>query len=440
VSDPNLETGARHAWSLSRNLHYMLHRAPGGLAHVDGLRAFASLWMVSYHTLFYIGLFLPPRFLPHYADLVQHPSLRLFAHGQAGVDIFFGISGFLIAHLLLVEHRDTGKILVRRFYVRRALRLLPAYVVGLLLYCLIVGVNCDTVWANLLYVNNFLPVTRQCMTWSWSLAIEEQFYIVFPAFLILLLRLKRFRLATLAGLLALSVAIRWIIIHAEGFALPIAFNPRLHGDMATFTRYFDAVYCKPYTRYGGLLVGVLVAYLYHRTGFLGWFSRQRFASLVGSGAVVAAFAVLLVPDVYFSPWSPAASALYLSGGRLLFAAAACGVIVLCLSETGAGRVLGRFLGHRVWYPFAQLSYSVYLLHPIVVIACYVGWLRPRTPGPAAVFGYFLLIIALTHVLAALVYLLVERPVMSLRRHPRVLRWEGAPSARPISREDRVDRG
>ncbi len=426
----------RDAWSVSRNLRYLLRPAPGSFKHVDGLRALANLWMISYHTLFYAGVFVPERYLAHYGHLVQRPILRLVEHGQVGLDIFFAISGFLIAHLLLVEHRETGTILVRRFYVRRALRLLPAYTVGLLVYCLTVRVNCDTVWANILYVNNFLPVTRQCMTWTWSLAIEEQFYIIFPAFLIVLLRLRRFRASVFVGLLALSLVIRWFIVHRAGFALPMNFHPRLHGNLEEYAGFFDALYDKPYTRYGGLLAGVVLAYVYNRTDFIERFSRLRFASLIGLVSLGACFTVLLGPDLYFSPWNRAASTAYLTGGRLVFAAATCGVVALCLSATTLGKILSRLLSARIWYPFAQLSYSAYLLHPIVIIVGYAVWLRPQAFGLWTLLVYYVIFTTITHLLALLMYLGVERPVMNLRRHPRVLRWERAPSARPVSREDR----
>src|SRR5947208_2452901 len=103
-----------------------------------------------------------------------------------GVDIFFVISGYLIASLLLKEHDRTGGIRLKKFYARRAFRVLPAYLIGLCLTALILKErsNIGHAWANLLFINNFLPASWQAMGWSWSLAIEEQFYIVFPVALI----------------------------------------------------------------------------------------------------------------------------------------------------------------------------------------------------------------------------------------------------------------
>ncbi len=419
----------REAWSLRRNLRILFVPPVSNFEHIDGLRGFASQWMIAYHVLFYIGLFLPARFLDSYGELVQSPWLRFVEHGQVGLDIFFAISGFLIAHLLLVEHAQEGRIHFRRFYIRRAFRLLPAYYVALLFYCLTIRVNCDTAWANLLYVNNFVTVTRQCMTWAWSLAIEEQFYIVFPLFLTGLLWMRRFRIAVFFVLFALSLVITTAIVLREGFTLPIHFHPRFHEDPNLYVRYFDTLYDKPHTRYGGILMGVFVAYLYNRTGFFAWFSGLRLASWIGGFTIAVLFVLLIVPDLYFSPWHPFASLAYMSAGRLFFAVMTCGFIVMSLSTTVLGRFLNRILSWRLWYPLAQLSYSVYLLHPTVVIICYVVWLKPRETDFGDLLLYFAIIWTISHALALALYLGLERPMMNLRRHPAVLRWEGERPAR-----------
>jgi peptidoglycan/LPS O-acetylase OafA/YrhL len=101
------------------------------------------------------------------------------------VDVFFVISGFIISHILMREHKATGRLDLKHFYLRRAIRLFPAYYVALGLYGVLDPLPLKNVWANLLYVNNFLPIEQQFMGWAWSLAIEEQFYIVFPIALLL---------------------------------------------------------------------------------------------------------------------------------------------------------------------------------------------------------------------------------------------------------------
>lgn len=114
------------------------------------------------------------------------PATTWIRNGPLGVDLFFVISGFLMGSILFAEFKASGKLEVARFYVRRFLRLIPVSIVimAMCLYFLHglpgepVWNYAENCWANLLYVNNFLSRTQQYMGWCWSLAIEEQFYLL----------------------------------------------------------------------------------------------------------------------------------------------------------------------------------------------------------------------------------------------------------------------
>ena len=121
-----------------------------------------------------------------------------------GVDLFFVISGYLIGTILLSEYRTSGRLQIKRFYVRRFLRLMPVYTVAMIAGLYFVHnipreavlmefppfMNANNMWANFLYVNNFLPINRQYMGWCWSLAIEEQFYLILPGFILIVMRAR----------------------------------------------------------------------------------------------------------------------------------------------------------------------------------------------------------------------------------------------------------
>jgi peptidoglycan/LPS O-acetylase OafA/YrhL len=96
------------------------------------------------------------------------------------VDTFFVLSGFLIATLLFREHSRHGRINLQRFYWRRYLRLTPVYFVFIGLCLLITPRPEPNIWANFLYINNFFSLTEMSLPWTWTLAVEEQFYLVFP--------------------------------------------------------------------------------------------------------------------------------------------------------------------------------------------------------------------------------------------------------------------
>lgn len=149
---------------------------PSRFPSLDGWRAVSILMVLGEHSLYTFDV--PPR--------TGHTFETIF-DGSLGVRFFFVISGFLITYLLLKEQRETGQLDLRRFYVRRALRILPVYFVFLFVVFALQlftplhqpGIS----WVgNLTFTTNFLP-----LFWTtghlWSLAVEEQFYLFWPILL-----------------------------------------------------------------------------------------------------------------------------------------------------------------------------------------------------------------------------------------------------------------
>lgn len=168
-------------------------------AGLDGLRALAALTVVAYHA--------------------KVPGLT---GGFFGVDIFFVLSGYLITRLLVSEHEQHGRVDVRRFMLRRLRRLYPAFLLMLAGYLLIAPLFFsqvafakharDAVWSAL-YIINFSPAfgtTISVLGHAWSLAVEVQFYLVWPLVFILLMRLPgNARLPSMVLLYLLATAWRW---------------------------------------------------------------------------------------------------------------------------------------------------------------------------------------------------------------------------------------
>jgi peptidoglycan/LPS O-acetylase OafA/YrhL len=137
---------------------------------------------------------------------------NLASHGSLGVDLFFAISGFLICGLLLQEYHSNGGINLRRFYLRRCFRILPAYYVVLTAVCAIsilgdIHLNYSYLPSCLLFYRNFKPlgIDEQSGFYTahfWTLAIEEHFYLIWP---MLLIAVKPKRAGKVAFLLAMAV-------------------------------------------------------------------------------------------------------------------------------------------------------------------------------------------------------------------------------------------
>ena len=176
-----------------------LDRSLGHLRSLDGLRAVAVLVVMAFHA-----------------------GIAGFHGGRAGVDVFFVISGFLITTLLLVERDRSGRIGLGAFYMRRALRLYPALLVAVAGALLLAYLKMPVFGASSASFDSTLEGTpfalfytmnvARAAEWSnggflghtWSLAIEEQFYLVWPVVVILVLRRRG---PALLGWLALACAV-----------------------------------------------------------------------------------------------------------------------------------------------------------------------------------------------------------------------------------------
>jgi peptidoglycan/LPS O-acetylase OafA/YrhL len=144
--------------------------------------------------------------------------------------------------------------------------------------------------------------------------------------------------------------------------------------------------------------------------------RRRFATAAAAASLVAIAFICLYPsrDPALPHFSRSFDIFYLATFRTCFSAAAAYLLLFSASAHRAGRAVGGFLGRRFWYPIAQLSYSVYLLHPIVIITAFSVVSPENLPARQALLFYGLVDLGLSLLAATLLYLLIERPFMNLR--------------------------
>ena len=339
------------------------------------------------------------------AVLLYHAGVRWMPGGFLGVDLFFVISGFLITSLLIKELQRAGQVDFPAFFRRRARRLLPALGIvlivtaaGLVLFWPqeLVRVRGDIV-ASLGYVTNWWFIIRHQSYFQatgrpspfqhlWSLAVEEQFYLVWPLTVALVLKAGTgARRLGLLGLIAAGGAV------ASTFAMAmiaIAHNVPYGADASR-------VYYGTDTHAMGVLLGAAAAAAVARAE-----CGQRIWRIGGlldlaGGIGLAALCWGMVRTNEFVPW------LY-RGGFLLFAMlAVLPVVATSRAESRLGEVLGyeplRWIGTR--------SYGLYLWHwPIFVFT------RPQLDLPFSRAGDLLLRLALTGLAAEASYRLVEQPI------------------------------
>jgi peptidoglycan/LPS O-acetylase OafA/YrhL len=166
---------------------------------LDGIRGLAMLSVLVGHTL---------------ESSLGDYSRRVVGWGECGVMLFFVLSGYLITNLLIREEERTGRIDVRTFYIRRALRLLPAMFlyVGTIFVLKLVGVVQRESWgsiaASVLYVRNLFG-RGHALAQLWSLSLEEQFYLTWPAVFILA---RRRRVPVIVAVMLVGAAWRALAI------------------------------------------------------------------------------------------------------------------------------------------------------------------------------------------------------------------------------------
>ena len=408
---------------------------------IDGVRAIAVIWVLFFHAWFFQNSqWTSDIELPLYDSIFNNFAFSWLVKGGLGVDMFFVISGFLIGSIIFKEINKSETMNFRRFYARRFLRLMPVYVVAMILGIYFMkGENLEYVWANLLYVNNFIPIENQYMGWCWSLAIEEQFYLIAPIFLLLMRKSEHFFMWCV-GLLFIGWLLR--IFALEYYDLPVFWDIQDLGS-ANWDGRFNHTYDNFYTRYGGLLIGVMAAWLHiFRDGELKrFFESSKKVIFLSTTALVLFICTSMLDMRYILDTPYLVQLTWYATERDIFAASLAFLIIAALySKDVIAKSLRTILGAKFLYPIAQLSYSGYLMHEMIMI-----WLFPisteffindmEMSGNTTFILNAIIALTLTFVSAMTLYVFVERPCMRLRHHPMMKRIELSSSslnAKPVT--------
>lgn len=321
----------------------------------------------------------------------------LLPGGIFGVDVFFVLSGFLITSILLDESRSRARISIRRFYERRALRLLPGVVVSVAVAALVGQavltaqqrglLGHDVVWITA-YAQNFhetFGLANPMLDQYWSLSMEEQFYVLWSLILVALLALRLDRKRIAEALLALSV-------------LSTAWGSLLEHWGESASRLSTMID----TRAEGLVVGCALAVLFIGRPVRINARRERALSYLAflSGLV------LLILFRFSSRNINRLTAFSVHGGFLIIAAAT-GVIVWNIVVGGQGSFVSKILRHPILVWIGKLSYSLYLVHKIF----YTAFLTLGLPR----VEWILLSISTSLAAAAMLHYGVELPFLKLKR-------------------------
>ncbi|HLY21550.1 MAG TPA: acyltransferase [bacterium] len=376
------------------------------MPELDGLRAIAALSVLLWHynpiSRWDYGL---ARFL------------QFFPIGPMGVVFFFVLSSFLLTRLSVTEFDQHGRIDIIHFYVRRCLRIWPLYFS--LLPCMFV-VAAETAspsqlvwirhhaWMWPSFLSNWglalTPVTSYqdqislVLVIFWSLSIEEQFYLLFPVVLSMVLTSTRRVWRVLAMAAVLGVVCRAISLLV----------PRLHPSGMYF-----ATFCYADVFLAGCIAGWMAA---RSVPSVLAVHRTLTGALLGASVVVLSFL-----------WRKTLEYPYASYGVVLYGVTACffAVGILWVAANN-GSILSRLLRSRSLRTLGVLTYGIYLWHPAIgaLMLGLAGIARgDRLTAYLIARTGFVLYVAMTIGMAALTYLVVERPGLALKK-----RWYPSPTA------------
>jgi peptidoglycan/LPS O-acetylase OafA/YrhL len=322
--------------------------------------------------------------------IARHADLPGFAGGYVGVDIFFVLSGYLITTVLVAEWDRRQRIALGRFYLRRVLRLYPALVVAVagsvIIAAVVFGASTrhtmlEAMPPALTYWMNWWAIGRPPEVFGhlWSLSIEEQFYLLWAAFLVVVLRFGKQVALVASGALTTALVVA-VAILSSGWSA-------------------DRLYLGTDARAPQLLIGALAALANSIHPPIRRASLVRAAALAG--------ALFLIPAIAGAYGHDEGSVLHVPYAATLAIAVAAVAIVVCL--TNPPHWCTTVLGSRPAVGLGRISYGVYLWHlPLT-------WALLRVVPRAPPLVIFVLVATTSITVAFASYRLVELRFLRLKR-------------------------
>ena len=366
---------------------------------LDGIRAIAVIMVLAYHL-----------------------KLALFKSGFLGVTVFFFLSGYLITGILISEVEEEGTIDLKNFWLRRIRRLVPAVMsmavviifVSAVVNRIIFTKGCKDFLASVLGFNNWWQIFNKVsyfeaagvpspFTHCWSLAIETQFYLIYPLILLGIYKLVKSREEGRAKRGLLFVGVTLLLALISVILMIVLFDPQQDASR---------VYYGTDTRAFSLLFGALLAILWEYQ-----MVPRRLSASVNMVLGSVSFAVLLVMTIAIN----GSSNFWYRGGQFVGT-----ILTVLVIYTVSGRKtwLSRFLSNPVLKWIGDRSYSIYLWHyPIILLI---------SKGIKASWWITLIEIVLSVVLAELSYRFIETPI----RHGIIGEYLNILRSRPKSRQEK----
>lgn len=464
------------AFSVFKNVPIILStkQPPTAITSLNGIRVISMFWVILGHTYYWALLeqkFTNPLYVG--THVVKLFSMQAITNAFFSVDSFFFLSGTLVSYLTLREmdrRKGIFRFPVLTYYIHRYLRLTMVYAFLLFFWWFLTVhfgngsgwmnglgeestayTNCEKYWwTNLLYINNFYPwkLENECMGWTWYLANDMQFYVLAPLVLIPLYYFFPVGLAISGLMLIGTMATTGAIAGVKKFSANVLLEANQDES--------NDIYIKPYSRAAPYIVGLILGFLLFKKIRINFHWFLDFVIHIWMWIVAAGCCFSVVYGLYDSfnghHLSMAENVSYYMFSRLAWGVGLALIVFVC--HNGYGWVINDFLSMKIWIPLSRLTYTAYLIHPIVLTIIFGTLREPFTYSNYIMAVYAVAMVVLSFGAAGVVAVFVEFPLSNLEmavfkaiglklrestRHAgdeRVRRVETPPSSSPINEDNK----
>ncbi|XP_018364834.1 PREDICTED: nose resistant to fluoxetine protein 6-like [Trachymyrmex cornetzi] len=345
------------------------------IAVIHGIKSLTMLWIITCHTAYYAMDSFDNKIST--LRMAKGVPMQVFTNSTVSVDTYFFLSGFLLAYMYLKNKIDKERIKpihyrekLNEFFIitiNRYIRLTPAYV-------MMVGIaqltsawydktsqfyvderlheTCAKYWwRNVLYIHNLFGYNTMCLSWSWYLSSDMQFFIIGLALLILSTVYFYVAVVILSTILIASVILSGYISYIYEFVPTFDEQYRLK----------DVLYFPPWIRIGPYIIGMITGYIIRR------FNKKialKKNVVILYWILGAACNILVLFGLYNRQISVLSTAIYVALSRTVWAIGIAWIVIMCCTEHGG--IIKELLSWKIWIPLSRLTYCAYLINPVII--------------------------------------------------------------------------
>ncbi|KYN12525.1 Nose resistant to fluoxetine protein 6 [Trachymyrmex cornetzi] len=342
------------------------------IAVIHGIRFLSMLWIIIAHTIFYTADYFDNKvWTLRFAEGIP---IQVISNASVSVDTYFFLSGFLLAYMFLEHKIDKERIhygeKLNRFFVsviKRYIRLTPTYIIMIGIVQLnstwydktsqfyVEEKSHETCakywWRNVLYINNLFNHNTMCLSWSWYLSSDMQFFIIGLTLLILSTVYFYVAVVILGTLLIGSIILSGYISYIYEYVPTLDEQYRLQ----------DVLYYPPWVRIGPYIIGIITGYIIKR------FNKKialKKSTIILYWTISAACNIFVLFGLYKRQISVLSTAIYVALSRTVWAIGIAWIVIVCCTEHGG--IVKELLTCKIWIPLSRLTYCAYLLNPFII--------------------------------------------------------------------------